>query len=306
MIRFNPCLFLVLFINCQSIFGQVTSAFIETKYTIPFQLTEYNNISVQAKLNQKDTINLMFHTAANAVSLTEEGVKKIKTITFAGADSVSSWGGGGNSSRFSKGNSLQLGALNWTNVSIWENKNSGPKTDGKFGIDLFAGQVIELDFDKNQLILYTSLPEKSKKFEKLKLYFEDDFMFIEANCKIENRSLTNRFLIHSGYSGALLFDDTFVSKNKIDENLEVISEKELKDSFGNSVKTKRAILPIFIIGHNELTDVPVGFFTGKIGNQKVSILGGDLLKRFNIIIDEKREYIYISPNKLRKSKYFSS
>ncbi|GAB3705449.1 hypothetical protein GCM10027592_37940 [Spirosoma flavus] len=291
---------------CQSIFAQINRAFIEKKYSIPFQLTEHNNISIKAILNQKDTLDLMFHTAANAVTLTEDGVKKIKNITFAGADSVSSWGGSGNSSRFSKDNSLQLGPLSWTNVSIWENKNSGPKTDGKFGIDLFVDRVIELDFNKNQLILHADLPDKSKKYKKLKLYVENDLMFIEGNCEIENRILKNRFLIHSGYSGALLFNDTFVSENTIDKKLKVISEKELKDSFGNSVKTKRAVLPSFTLGNTKLTNVSVGFFTGKIGNQKVSILGGDILKRFNVLIDEKREYIYLSPNKLKKSTYFNS
>ena len=32
--------------------------------TIPFVLTDANNISIQSILNETDTLNLMFHTAA--------------------------------------------------------------------------------------------------------------------------------------------------------------------------------------------------------------------------------------------------
>lgn len=37
---------------------------------------------------------------------------------------------------------------------------------------------------------------------------------------------------------------------------------------------------------------------GSIGRQKMSVLGGDLLKHFNIIIDRKNGFIYIKPNQL--------
>jgi hypothetical protein len=35
----------------------------------------------------------------------------------------------------------------------------------------------------------------------------------------------------------------------------------------------------------------------------MSILGGDVLKRFNIIIDAKREFIYLRPNNLKDTAY---
>ena len=49
----------------------------ENEVNIPFRLTSSNNISVQAVLNDKDTVKLMFHTAANSVTLTEDAVKNL-------------------------------------------------------------------------------------------------------------------------------------------------------------------------------------------------------------------------------------
>ncbi|TCC93262.1 hypothetical protein EZ428_00370 [Pedobacter frigiditerrae] len=280
------------------IFFSLTT-FAQQKTTIPFQLTEYNNLSVKAVLNQKDTVQLMFHTAANAVTLTEEVLQKITSLKFDRTDSVKSWGGNDNTSRFSKSNTLQIGSLKWENVPIWENKNSGQHTDGKFGLDLFENKTIEIDFDKKILIIYASLPSKTKRFEKLKLSFQDEMMFVEGNVAIGNNYYKNKFLIHSGYAGAILFDDQFVATNKLGEQLKVTDEKQLKDSFGNILKTKKAIISNFSLGKIKLNNIPVGFFEGALGRQKMSIIGGDIIKRFNIIIDAKREFIYLKANKLK-------
>jgi Aspartyl protease len=298
MLKTKLFTFLVLLSFSKTIFGQ------EKEIVIPFQLTEYNNISVQAILNEKDTVNLMFHTAASSVTLTEDAVKKITSLIFNNnTEGVKSWGGETNAARLSENNSLQIGAMQFKGISIWENKYSGQKTDGKFGIDLFKDHVIKLDFEKNRLIITSALPKDIHKYEKLKLILENDMMFLEAGCKTDTAVFTNRFLIHSGYSGAILFDDKFAGDNKLGETLKITGEKELKDSYGNTLKTIKAVLPVLKIGTVELYNVPVGFFSGALGRQKMSVVGGDILKRFQIIIDSKRAYIYLKANKLKKEKY---
>jgi hypothetical protein len=273
--------------------------------TIPFELTSHNNMSVQALLNNKDTVHLMFHTAAGSLTLIEESVKKMTSLQFSGADTLKSWGGSDNTARISKENTLQIGELTWEHTSIWENKNSGPGTDGKFGPELFKDKVIEIDFDKKVIVLHTSLPAKAKHYTKLKATFNNDNLFVEATCNTGSQTISNRFLLHSGYSGSILLDDQFVANNKLGDQLKVIDTKELKDSYGNVLKVQKAILPGFVLGNTTLPDAPAGFFEGAIGRQKMSIIGGDILKRFNIIIDAQRAYVYLRPNKLKKKPYMS-
>jgi hypothetical protein len=299
------CLPVILICLCSAGYGQPKdrSDALQTEHIIPFELTPHNNISVKAILNRRDTVHLMFHTAASDLTLTEEATGKIKSLKYEGTDSVKSWGGSSNASRFSKGNFLQIGDREWKEVSIWENKNSGPGTDGKFGTDLFANQVIEIDFERKRIILHAGLPAKTAQYEKLKLDFENDMLFIEASCTIGTSTFRNRFLLHSGYSGGILFDDKFAADNRLGDKLTIVGEKSLKDSYGNILKTKKAILPTLVIGRENLSDVPAGFFEGAIGRQKMSIFGGDLLKRFNIIIDEKRAFIYLKANQLKELAY---
>ena len=298
----------IIFLNLLSLLsaGQISSTSLRSNksYTIAFTLTEYNNISIPAILNKTDTVNLMFHTAANSVTLTEASVKKLHSIRFSETtDSIKSWGGQSNASRTSLHNAVQIGDLTWEDVSLFENVNSGQYTDGKFGPDLFKGRVIEIDFDKHLIILHADLPKKSKKYEKIGLTLQDDMMYLHADCTIEGSIFQNKYLIHSGYSGAILFDDKFASDNQLTERLTITGEKSLKDSYGNILKTKQAVLPKFNIQKISLSNVPVGFFEGAIGRQKMSVIGGDILKRFNIIIDSKREFIYLKPNNLNDAEY---
>jgi hypothetical protein len=289
---------IALAILCQSLCAQ------DKAVVIPFKLTAYNNISVQAILNGMDTVNLMFHTAASSVTLTEEATRKIKSLKFnSSTDGIKSWGGADNSARLSENNILRIGDLEFNSVAIWENKYSGQETDGKFGIDLFKDKVIALDFDEKTLTISSDLPKRLRRYERLNLKFENDLMFVEANCTIDGAVIGNWFLIHSGYSGGLLFDDEFVKDHQIGKKLKITGEKELKDSYGNVLKTMKAILPGLTIGKEKLTDVPVGFFEGALGRQKMSIMGGDILKRFNVVIDAKRAFIYLKFNKFKKEKY---
>ncbi len=305
MTKLKHFFFLSLVILTPSALAQeLKSNMSDRTYTIPFQLTAYNNISIKAILNEKDTVQLMFHTAANGITLTEASIQKIKSLKFEGnIDGIKSWGGQENSSRISNNNSLQIGKIKWTNLEIAENKNSGQDTDGKFGIDFFKDRVIAIDFDRNIITLDKKLPSKVKSYEKLKLVIEHDNLFLTANCLINGVPYENKFLIHSGYAGAILFDDQFTAANKLGEQLKIVSEKSLKDSFGNVLKTKNAILPVLKIGNLKLTDVPVGFFEGAIGRQKMSMMGGEVLKRFNLIIDQQNGYVYLKRNNLTATDY---
>lgn len=264
---------------------------------IPFELTDHNNMSVRAILNKKDSVNLMFHTAASSITLIEESTEKLSGISWNREYDVKSWGGE-SSARYSESNFLEIGNLEWDSISIWENKNSGPKTDGKFGPNLFEGMVIEMDFDNSLLVIHSALPSKIDEFEKLSLIYENEFMFIEGVSIVDGVPYENRFLIHSGYGGAILYDDEFVETSSIGAKLKVVDESELKDSYGNVLKTKKAILPIFRIGGTIFKNIPVGFFEGAIGKQKMSVVGGNVLKRFNLIIDADRKNIYIKENEL--------
>ena len=90
--------------------------------------------------------------------------------------------------------------------------HSGHETDGKFGPFLFESNYFEINFDKNLLNLYPALPGVVKDYKAIPLIEENGYYFIEASIKIDNELISNRYLVHSGYSSTILFDDELPSK----------------------------------------------------------------------------------------------
>ena len=270
------------------------------KSVIAFRLTPYNNIIIKAVLNNQDSVKLMFHTAASDVSLIESVVQRLKSIKINGTvDSVKSWGGDASTSDFSLRNVLKIGDMEKDSITIWKDKNSGQESDGKFGMDFFENKVVEVDFDKSVMTIQDALSKKSRKYTKFKLNVVDgNYLFIQAICQTEKGNFENKFLLHTGYGGDVLLDDKFVSENNIGQQIKITGERKLKDAFGNTLISKKGILPSFKIGDFQLANVPIGFLEGTKGIQKMSFVGGDILKRFNWIIDAKREFIYLKPNGL--------
>ncbi|MBL8189593.1 MAG: hypothetical protein JNK38_16400 [Acidobacteria bacterium] len=273
-----------------------TQKAVQGESVIPFTLTAHNNIVVSAKLNGTDTLKLMLHTATADVRLTEDAVRKLKSISFTNSTKVKSWGGESDS-RFSKENRLQIGALQRKDITVWEDKNSGHDTDGKFGLDFFQNQIVEIDFDHGHIALHKTLPRKAETYERLKLETQHGDLMVEGSCLIEGKSYTNKFLLHSGYSGGILLDDAFAATAGVDGKIKITEESSLKDSFGNTIKVKKGIMPVFLLGSAKLSNVPTGFFSGAIGAQKLSVLGSEILKQFNLIFDIAHNDLYLAPRR---------
>lgn len=273
--------------------------------TIPFVLTEANNIIIQTILNKKDTLDLMFHTAQSTISLTEEAVKKISSKGFDKTTRSESWGGK-HDARYSAGNRINIQNFEWENITIWEDKNTGPTADGKFGPNLFDNKVIELNFDENILVVHSYMPEISKDYQKANLFFSKGSMYVNTNYKIKNKDYQNKVMIHSGYGGTILLDDKYVVDNNIASQLDIISESHLKDSYGNIIKTKKAMLPYFAMGTSQFENMPIYFFEGVIANRSVSVMGGNLIKRFHIFFDLQQAEIHYKESKLYKLSFEDS
>jgi hypothetical protein len=261
---------------------------------IPFVLTDKNNLVVEAALDDGATLRLMLHTAASDVSLTEAAVRTLPALRFADAAEIESWGGPSDA-RYSPGHRLRLGGLVREKVTVWEVKDSGDGTDGKFGLDAFGDRVVVVDFDRGRLRVYDALPAEAADYVALTVERTNGDWYVEAGCVIGETTYPHRFLLHSGYSGGVLLDDAFAAEIGAKDALPVVKETFLTDSFGNKIAVRNTVLPALTLGGARLSNVPAGFFPGNLGNQRISVIGGEAIKRFDLIFDLGHDRIYARP-----------
>lgn len=264
---------------------------------IPFTRTAADNLAVRATLNGSDAVDLMFHTAIDSVSLTKAATAKLPSFRADGTATVHSWGGSAEA-RHSTGNTLQIGPLVFRDLAITESDQSGPGTDGKFGPNLFAEHVVEIDFDASEIVLHAALPALGPQWQRLDLLVRDGSLSVVGEVEVGGRRLPTEFLLHTGFGGAALLDEQFVQAHGLGAQLATVRESELRDSQGNVVRTRTVRLPGLHLGTLAFRDVPVGIFDGALGARRTSILGGGLLKRCNLMLDVGNGHLYVAPSRL--------
>ena len=268
--------------------------------TLSFRLNKQSNICIKARINNSDTLTLMFHTSSTGLTVTRESLKEKILLKDKQNTNIQTWGGKADA-EFSEHNTLFINKLTWKDLTIFVNENSGPETDGKFGYDLFTKKIVSIDYDKNLIMVNENLPKNLKGYQKMNLFFSKGSMFIEGKLEIGDEVYQDKFMFHSGYGGAILLDPQIAEKYNM-KSLKTISTSELKDSYGNVFKIETKLLPKAKIGKKTIKNVPLSF-AARSSDIPMKVFGNDLLKRFNVIFDFQKNEIYLKPNGLRKMNY---
>jgi len=271
---------------------------------IPFRLTKYNNIIVPVVINQKDTVQLMLHTGSDYVTIIEDSYKKMKSIAISDTlNNVTSWAGYSDM-KMSQNNVIKIGDDTFNKIPIFIDKQSGHESDGKIGLKFFEGKYLEINFDENKLYVYDKAPSKLKKYTKLNSRYSQETLYVKAFPFIDKKPIETELMIHTGFSGALMISDDFAKEYKLLEKFEIIGESKLSDAAGNVILSKKSILPDFELANQTFKNVPMSFFDSTIKIQHKNIMGGDLIKRFNLILNPEKDILYVKKSKYYKDEYF--
>lgn len=269
--------------------------------TLLFTLNGQNNICVRARLNDADTLLLMFHSSNTGVTLTQEAAAKMTALKAGQSTKVTTWGGTADA-QFSENNTLTISRLRWDSLTVFIDENSGPGTDGKFGYDLFGGKVVLIDYDRSRMIVYPDLPRLPGGYRRSKLVISDGSTYIAGALKIGKTVYRDTFMFHTGYGGAVLLDPAIGERYAMQASLPTISVSQLTDAFGNVFKIETKRLPELRVGGRTLKNVPLSF-AARPSAIPMKVFGNGLLKRFNVVFDFRRNEVYMKPNGYRATPF---
>jgi len=263
--------------------------------TIPFFLSDHNNILVPVIFNEQDTLRLMFHSSFTGVSVTEDGLKRCTTLRAIEEGVAHSWGGDAKSG-VSRNNTLRIGRQVWDSLLVTIDEQSGHGSDGKFGWDLFADHVLEIDYDRNDLITRTTLPEMHDGAIMLPFEERGGSLYVQATAMLGDSSFTDRFMFHTGYGGTCILGTGFMGRFGADLQLDTLGTKKLSDSFGNVLMNVTTLTPALTFAGHSFKDLRIQVMDRR-SHFEDSVLGNDLLRRFNAVIDFHGHQLYMTPNK---------
>lgn len=261
--------------------------------SISLLINEQNTISIKAVFNNKDTLNLNFDTGTTELVITNDVLKnKLKSAT----------------KLYNTFYNLKIGNTDYE-TKVYDAELSGHGTDGRFGWDLFKNKIVELNYNKNLLVIHSELPEKiisDKKFTKLKMTFLEDLFFIE-NEIVQNGVINKElFLFDTGYQRTLMLDTDLLQDKKFPmEKMEILKKVIMHGAQGNEIPVITSNLKTFKIGKYNLKNIPVQITNANkpFKNKDIHILGNEILKRFNVFLDFKNNMVYLKPNRYFKDSY---
>lgn len=258
--------------------------------TIPFVLGANNAIHIKGKLNNSSTLDFIFDTGASIGVLSDEGSKKKATLDKQNR------------------NKFEFAGITIENSpAIFVNYRGSLKADGVIGYNVFEDKIVEINYDKNIMVIHTSMDDVRKSYSVNEMIWRGSGLYIECALNINNKKCKGLFLFDTGSKWALSLTKDYATTNQLYDIMPKVGTRSASGVSGKPIKCNTVTLPRLIIGNLSLTNVPIDLeLPSDAAGLDKNILGNDVLKRFNVILDYRNGLIYLQPDSLINAAYNKS
>lgn len=269
---------------------------------IPFRL-EHGRIHVEARVNGSRPLDLMFDTGADNLVLHPSALAKGAELEFDGS-MLNAGFGGVLTRRTSGGNRLEVAGLTFDSEVVLYIENQSSDSDGILGWIAFEDRVLEIDYGSRVLRVHDSLPA-AESFERFPFHFEGTIFAIpmhatETGFGADPLGVSGGFVVDTGATAALHLDSAFAQEHGLYGRLARIGTSKSRGVGPGVLENQVVLLPELCFGGQRLENVPTHLETpGQDPTISTGcLLGMDVLKRFDTILDFPAGQIYLRPSAL--------
>lgn len=266
---------------------------------IPLEI-DNNIILLQVGVNNSKPLRFIFDTGASHTVLhsrrgAELGLKPEEDISGMAT-------GGRIEGSFTSGVSLKAGGAEVSNQQIALLDFPVPpgfEFDGIIGYDFINAFVVEIDYLKKTLNLYDPPTYRYRGTGEIvplsiagrRIPFVNTTIIFE-----EGPPLDASLAIDTGADRTIIFSSSFVTREKLVTRIMKMTEDAGRGAGGEQKilvgKIKAARLGKFVFANP-----PVGLVLNNDGKEGDGVIGGEIFRRFKVIIDYSRQRMILEPNK---------
>jgi hypothetical protein len=271
---------------------------------IPFTTFTGGVVVIRAQLiGYPDTLNFIMDTGSGGISLDSTTCIRLN-ITPVLTDKLIMGIGGIRQLRYVNDRSLKLGtmqidSLNF-HVSDYDILSSvyGDRIDGIIGFSFFSRYIVKIDYDSSQMYVYS---KGSIKYPTGGFAFKPNIVSlpVESAMVRDSREIFPRFYFDTGAGLCLLLNSDFIR----DSSLLYPDKKPLPtqaQGMGGKANMQVTILKEFKLGPYRFRNVPTHIFDDEYNVTSypylAGLIGNDVLRRFNIILNYDKKIFYLTPN----------
>ncbi|MVM32354.1 signal protein PDZ [Spirosoma sp. HMF4905] len=280
---------------------------------IPFQLHS-NLIVVPVRVNESDTLYFILDTGVSNTIITDPTALQKRPLNLTRKVKISGAGEGGSlTASIAINNTLTMGGLKAShhNLVILDedllklSEYVGTPVHGIFGYEIFANFVVNVDFQRRELVIMR--PEKYKyrkhKGDRYPITIQDTKAYTDALSVFDGqKTLPLRVVLDTGAGHALLLDRSRSTASM------PIPEKNIRAQLGRGlngvINGSLGRIQKIRFGRYEMDNILASFpdslgFGMKLVNmpERQGNVGCELLRRFNVTFNYPDQYIVMKPIK---------
>lgn len=261
-------------------------------------------VILHATLDQfGDTLNFILDTGSGGISLDTLTVAYYKLKTESSEKTVKGIGGV-RPLNFYRGATLHFKGLDIEGLDFHVNDYQiltevyGLRIDGIIGYSFLRRYIVAIDYDKQLLSIYA--PGKFK-YQRNGTFLNPVFTSIPVTRHevSDERTYTGGFYFDTGAGLCLMFSEQFIKDSTfLNKKRKVVSTQV--EGLAGKITMRLSTIKSAKIGDYKFKKVPVHLYNDSVNvfnyPSLIGLLGSDLLRRFNIVINYPERLIYLTPN----------
>ena len=272
--------------------------------SFPFHLLTGGIITIKVQLEKyPDTLNFILDTGSGGISLDSATVAELKVQTEL-SDRTIRGIAGIRRVRFAYNRTMKLPGLTVDSLNFHVNDYEilssayGEKVDGIIGYSFLSRYIVMVNYDSSRIFVYS---KGRMKYPRGGFLIKPNLINIpvfSVNIKDE-KELTPRFYFDTGAGMCLLLSSDFVS-----DSIFISPKRKFyttqAEGLGGKAPMRQGVIKQIKIGPYRFKKVPTYIFDDEYNVTSYPYLGGlignDLLRRFNLILNYDRRDLYLVPN----------
>jgi PDZ domain/Aspartyl protease len=273
--------------------------------TFRFQVLNGGIILGKVKLNDfPDSLNFIFDTGCGGVSLDSATCEHFKLSPDPSPYFIRGIAGKCQQ-RLLQGMRLSIGGINLDSLTMQVNDYDilstvyGEKIDGIIGYSFFSRYLVWVNYDSSMMDIYSKGPVKYPRGGFLLRPRVYGLPMLEGKLA-DARNINSRFYFDTGAGLCLLFSSEFTADSAVFAPRRKKPVPTQGAGLGGKADMQLTILKSFSLGPFHFKQIPTYIFDDPYDvtsyPQLGGLIGNDLLRRFNLIVNYPRSEIYIIPN----------
>lgn len=278
----------------------------QAKLITRFPFLQYSGgvMVVKAKLNDiPDSLNFILDTGSGGISLDSATCARLK-LKLIPSDTVITGMGNSHKVSFVFNQSLHFPGLTVDKLNFHVNDYDvltsvyGEKIDGIIGYSFFRRYIVKINFDSSKLEVYSPGEIEYPKYGTTLHPVFTTLPILNLNIK-DKRKTDFNFYFDTGAGLCFLMSDRF-SK---DSGILLPKRKPLftqAEGMGGKIQMRTTVIKMVQIGRYKFRNVPTYLYSDEYNVTSYPNVGGlvgnDLLRRFNLIINYPKRETHLLPN----------